>query len=413
MYGSRQLIMKLESLGSTKNLSQEEFERSRLHGLKGDINPFIVGGSDSPIIRGVSKYGTPYGLYLKKLYPEKYRDAADVGLQHIFTWGHLVEDAVGKMNAVLLAEKLGKDVEYIPFPLQVRNPRWPHCVANIDGFLRIAEDFYIADVKSTRPWSSNWTDYFKNDTVPDDYIHQLHFYGGIYKEAEGLIRVKKGLDPLNVKDIKGMYILAASGFATDGSGSSFRQIPVSYDRDLAIDILDDCEEFVVNAAKGIAPKNSNVQSVEAFQRDLSTIYQPTTSEDEPPTTLNTRYKPVLAEMVRLNDEIKEAEEKRKALEKELSAEDPRMAEIKGLQSTARKLEKQLQQLGLSVVVELNNAKQGIIKDGKEAYVIDVDVKPSWGSATKTYFRDKYPDVWDDVVGYAPSIKPSARLVEIE
>ena len=276
---------------------QKEFEKSRLHGLQGDIFPFAVGGSDAPIILGVSPWTSPLLLYRKKMGQYK-ENVNDPQKELTFFTGHVFEgpfrEAFSKISG-LKAE---------PCTLQVKNPEYPHIVANIDGLVWENGELGIYEGKTTR-YSTATREKFSEGIVPIYYEYQIQLY-------------------MEIWDLDFTYINCAWGLNLPRDMAYIR---VERDRELGKQICTACENFVQDAIMGILPDNSVCMDQSVVAKDAEKLYgkaDPTL----PAVELPDKYKATFSRLDKLEErekELKEAiapyEEKIKEIDARFFSED--------------------------------------------------------------------------------------------
>lgn len=162
-----------------------------------------IGGSDMPIIMGLSSYKTPYQLYLEKT--EQIETAQEMNdLQY---WGHqlegIVRDEFSKRNNVLVES-----------PDTVIHPFYPFLRGNVDGF--IPDWNAVLEVKCSSGFMAHAWGEDGSDVIPMPYLVQVAHY-------------------CSVMNADCAYIAVLIG------GNDYREF--KYTRDMEL------EEHVINAAK--------------------------------------------------------------------------------------------------------------------------------------------------------------------
>lgn len=138
-----------------------------------------IGGSDMPIILGLSSYKTPYQLYLEK---KGIISSGDV-LSPVQEWGNLLEPVI--------RDKFAKKNEVtIDLPDTLIHPFHDFMRANIDGY--IVEWKAILEVKSATQfmayeWGEDGSDY-----IPIAYLVQVAHYCSVMNANEAYIAVLIG-----------------------------------------------------------------------------------------------------------------------------------------------------------------------------------------------------------------------------
>lgn len=172
----------------------EEQRQERMLGL---------GGSDMPIILGLSNYKTPYQLYLEKTGLVQPTDE----MTDFQYWGHKLEDVIRQEFA------LRNKVE-VQCPDTIIHPFHEFLRGNIDGF--IPEWNAILEVKCSAGWMASQWGEDGSDVIPMQYLVQVAHYCAI-------------------KNADCAYIAVLIG------GNNYREF--KYTRDLVL------EEKIINAAK--------------------------------------------------------------------------------------------------------------------------------------------------------------------
>ena len=378
----------LEQALQENRITQDEHDRifteSRIHSLRGDIEPFAIGGSDLAGALGRSKYTTPERLVLSKLYPDSYREPVYGELQYRFLRGHLFEEPIAKMGASILAKRIGRPVTFVPCTQQFRNERWPNIVANVDGFYDIGGKRYVCEVKCLSFRGEN-AELFKQGIVPEDYIYQGKCY-------------------CQVLDVEGVYYVACTGIMRE---DDFSIVFVPSSKEDA-KYLDEAQALVDNVSLGIMPDNSDYAlRREALEKDRNIRFA----------RLDPEIKPV-----RLNENTKARFEKLKEFEQVLA---PKKAEFdaikkkykseiqtlekemkeatKALTSEIEKLDQEILDLKTTFLPEVGNGKEGYYRDPDThtEYVVTVDRDFSMTQKEKKHLSELYPDVYNELATWAP------------
>lgn len=126
-----------------------------------------VGGSDAPVVAGLSKWKSPHELYLEKRGELPAPDLDDV--EHI-RWGIRLEDAV----ADEYAERTGRKVRRVNRVLQ--HPEYPFMLASLDR--DVVGEKRILEIKTTgdAAFRANEWGAEGSDEVPDVYFVQVQHY---------------------------------------------------------------------------------------------------------------------------------------------------------------------------------------------------------------------------------------------
>ncbi|WP_353856461.1 lambda-exonuclease family protein [Bacillus sp. Bos-x628] len=147
--------MQAKVLSSTANMSHEEWLLSRQKG---------IGGSDAAVVLGLSKWKTPFELWLEKtgqvLLEDEQSDAA--------YFGTILEEIVAKEFEIRSGKKVRKRNAIL------QHPDHPMIIANIDRM--IVGEKAILECKTTSAYNAKeWVD----DEIPASYIVQVQYYLGI------------------------------------------------------------------------------------------------------------------------------------------------------------------------------------------------------------------------------------------
>lgn len=119
-----------------------------------------IGGSDCASVMGVSKWGTPLGVYLAKR-----GEAPPTEENEPMRWGTLLEPVIRQRYS----DVTGKVVR-IPSQL-LRHEKYPWMIANLDGFV---DDPRVIEIKTSRmgnEWGEPGT-----DEIPMEYMFQVQHY---------------------------------------------------------------------------------------------------------------------------------------------------------------------------------------------------------------------------------------------
>lgn len=124
---------------------------------------FGIGGSDMPIILGLSTYKTPFTLYLEKIGTlECKQEMTDAQY-----WGH-------KHEPVIRDEFAKRHNLTIETPDTITHPTLKFMLANLDGF--IPELNAVLEIKTCSEWrAKDWGD-IGTDSIPLSYLIQVAHY---------------------------------------------------------------------------------------------------------------------------------------------------------------------------------------------------------------------------------------------
>ena len=372
------------------------FSEARLHGLMntedgrriGKIMPFAVGGSDTGAILGISKYTSKRKLQRQKLGLWNQKVSPDQ--QFIFDFGHLFEHGTGMMNVKLLSERTGRDLSFEPCPFGYLNEAWPHVLAHPDGFIkdRKTGELFLAEIKTTSAFSGNWTDYFKQGKIPEEYFAQVQ----AYLEILGL---KKG------------YLLAWNAAR---SVFGFTQIEVDLDEDFAVDVLDACERFVEDTENGHMYGAEDIESLKLLSDEAAELYG---AEDSSLgyVTLGSEKEDLFRELDRIQEERAMCDARLKPFKDALDAAEKAYKDAAGddLKVLSRLDRKEAEKMA-SLYDDIGCAKGGIFETEDATYRVDVSRGYSLDSSVKSYAESTFPAAWDAITKRKPTIKASYRKI---
>lgn len=146
-------LRELESV-DTKNMSKEDWLKLR---------NYSIGGSDAGAILGVNNYLSPYKLYCKKKFPEKFEE--DLSDNEFIYWGNTLEDVVAKE----FTKRTGKRVRRHNKMMYHKEHRFMS--ANVDRV--VIGEKAILECKTANEFAkSDWAD----RNIPLSYMAQcLHY----------------------------------------------------------------------------------------------------------------------------------------------------------------------------------------------------------------------------------------------
>lgn len=138
-----------------------------------------IGGSDMPIILGLSNYKTPYQLYLEKIGESEINDE----MSPVQYWGHLLEEIIrdefSKRNNVT-----------VETPETIVHPFYDFMRGNIDGF--IPEWNAVLEVKCSSSFMAHEWGEDGSDVIPMQYLVQVAHYCAITNADSAYIAVLIG-----------------------------------------------------------------------------------------------------------------------------------------------------------------------------------------------------------------------------
>jgi putative phage-type endonuclease len=148
-------ILEAVVLAKTKDMSYEEWLQTRMRG---------IGGSDAAVVLRLSKYKTPFELWLEKtgqVTPESSTSEAAY-------FGTLLEELVAKE----FEKRSGKKVRKRNAMFQ--HPKYDFILANIDRFV-VGEKAILECKTASAFQAKEW----EGDEIPESYIVQIQHYLGV------------------------------------------------------------------------------------------------------------------------------------------------------------------------------------------------------------------------------------------
>lgn len=383
-----------ESGKITLREKDELFSKARRNGIKGDILPFAVGGSDIAKLLGVSKYGTPEYTVLNKLDPDKYPDTKTVDSQENLDNGHLFESAIAQKCAMLLGDKEGKVVRYEPCTLQFKNTAWPNIIANIDGFYIVDGKRYLLEVKTAMLGGDAWNS-FKDNKIPEDYQLQAATYCKILNMDGAFFAVwnKQSLEEKNFRVI-------------------WFPCPDDHDK-----VMDKVQGIVEDAAKGIIPDDKKIAVNQKGRRATQEKIFSRLDPEAKPVKVPEDMKPVLQKLEELFNQKAEAEKKvaeveRPFLDEKNKAEREKKAASKEETKELEAIKSEISDICASQVLPVigNGSKLWFEEDGHNIEVT-LERKLSFTKNEKKFLQENYPDAWEALNAYNPKFEWSINVTE--
>lgn len=136
-----------------------------------------IGGSDASVVLGLSKYKTPFELWLEKTD----QTFVDESQSEAAYFGSLLEDLVAKE----FEKRTGKKVRRNNFILQ--HPKYDFIIANIDRKV-VGENALLECKTASVYYAKEW----ENDEVPAPYLVQVQHYMGVTGYEKAYIAVLIG-----------------------------------------------------------------------------------------------------------------------------------------------------------------------------------------------------------------------------
>ena len=345
-----------------KEVKQSFFAEARLHSLKGDIYPFCLGGSDTAAVVGVSPWTSPMKLYYQKtgqLKEEKLTKAKEL----TFAIGHEFEAPARNLFTLIT------DLPTKEFPIQVRNKKYPHIVANIDGLVFEDDQMGIYEGKCTHYKSGTYSS-FEEDICPEYYLSQIQLY-------------------MEIWDVDFCYINCIWGIHED----KMKYIRIPRDREYGEMICQACEKFVQDAVLGLKPK-TQAQDPGLTAKDLLEILGPPINNVNP-VILGHEARAASVRLVEIKNEKNKIE-----------------TESSEYTSKLKALEKEEKNILNSFIAYMQNKSNGLVNVNGEDYIIQytADEKSSFDASVKAKFKEAYPDIYDWVMHLKVKCEPKVTFV---
>lgn len=140
---------------------------------------FGIGGSDMPIILGLSNYKTPYQLYLEK----KGILSTSDEMSQLQYWGN-------RLEGIIRDEFADRNKVIIETPDTLIHPFYDFMRANIDGY--IPEWDSVLEVKCSSQFMANEWGYDGSDNIPMSYLVQVAHYCSVLNAQSAYIAVLIG-----------------------------------------------------------------------------------------------------------------------------------------------------------------------------------------------------------------------------
>jgi putative phage-type endonuclease len=262
-------ILEAVVLAKTKDMSYEEWLQTRMRG---------IGGSDAAVVLRLSKYKTPFELWLEKtgqVTPESSTSEAAY-------FGTLLEELVAKE----FEKRSGKKVRKRNAMFQ--HPKYDFILANIDRFV-VGEKAILECKTASAFQAKEW----ENDEIPEAYIVQVQHYLGVLGPE-----YKKGY------------------FAVLIGGQKFVWKEIERDDELIEMIFQAEIDFWNNhVLKGEPPALDGSSAAEKFLKER---YKET--DPSKVVQLSASYKSKIEEYQSLKQTIEQLEVQKKAIENELKNE---------------------------------------------------------------------------------------------
>ena len=234
-----------------------------------------IGGSDVGAILGVNKYKTPFQIYLEKTQEIKeVQESSEAAY-----WGTKLEDMVAREFAKVTGKKVRRDTRHFV------SKKYPFMVANIDR--RVVGEKAILECKTVNQFGAKeW----EGEEVPASYLVQVQHY--IY-----------------VTEAEKAYIACLIG------GQKFIWKEIKRDNELIEMIINAEKDFWKLVEEKTPPALDGSSAAEKYLKERFADVQEGTR-----VILDSKYKEKIEEYLNLKEQIKELEQKQKALENSLKLE---------------------------------------------------------------------------------------------
>lgn len=234
-----------------------------------------IGGSDVGAILGVNKWKTPFQIYLDKTQEIKEVEESSEAAY----WGTKLEDMVAREFAKVTGKKVRRDTRHFV------SKKYPFMVANIDR--RVVGEKAILECKTVNQFGAKeW----EGEEVPASYLVQVQHY--IY-----------------VTEAEKAYIACLIG------GQKFIWKEIKRDDELIEMIINAEKDFWKLVEEKTPPALDGSSAAEKYLKETFEDVQEGTR-----VILDSKYKEKIEEYLNLKEQIKELEQKQKALENSLKLE---------------------------------------------------------------------------------------------
>lgn len=188
----------------------------------GDRTKYI-GGSDMPIILGLSNFKTPYQLWLEKTNRVTI-DETETEFQY---WGTQLEP-------VIRQEFIKRHQVEVQEPTTITHPLFDYLKANVDGF--IPSKNAVLEIKTTASFNAKeWGDE-GTDVIPLYYLVQVAHYCAVTNADYAIIAVLIG-------------------------GNTYREYKYTRDLELELRLLDEAQKFWHAVTNNIEPEPTNIDDL--------------------------------------------------------------------------------------------------------------------------------------------------------
>lgn len=156
-----------------------------------------VGGSDMPVILGLSPWKSPLELYHEKRGEIAAPDLSDNDQVH---FGVVLEDVVAKEYARRRSQAEGREVKVRRVNTALRHKEHPFLIAHIDR--DVLNESRILECKTADKWTAHKWGAPGTDEVPEPYIAQAHHYLTVADEEQCDLAVLIGGNDFRIYHIR-------------------------------------------------------------------------------------------------------------------------------------------------------------------------------------------------------------------
>lgn len=165
-------------ISSTKDLSREDWLKLRQLG---------IGGSDAAIVLGLSKWKTPFELFLEKTNQVELQESQSEAAY----FGSLLEDVVAKEFELRTGKKVRRRNQML------QHDEHEFMLANVDRMI-VGEDAILECKTASAYLANDW----KDDEVPENYIIQVQHYMAVTDTKKAYIAALIGGNRFIWKEIE-------------------------------------------------------------------------------------------------------------------------------------------------------------------------------------------------------------------
>lgn len=158
----------------------------------------FIGGSDVAAILGVSKWKSPFQLYMEKT--GQYAEEVTQAKQRIFDRGHRWEPIVVEMLVDELQSR-GHDVEIIARNERYQDPEFPFLACELDLELLVDGEEINGEMKTVHPFAAKDWGETETDEIPIYYAAQVMHGLMIKPRRRAIVAALVGTDDLRIHSI--------------------------------------------------------------------------------------------------------------------------------------------------------------------------------------------------------------------